>query len=767
MNTLATDPRPDRLNKLLPAVYRMRDADEKYPLQALLRVIAEQVNVVEDDVQQLYEDWFIETAEDWVVPYIADLIGYSPVSDAGQAGEVTTAEGRALNRVLIPRREVANTIAYRRRKGTLSLLELLATDVAGWPSRAVEFFTLLGWNQNVNHLHLLRAQTIDIRWVGKLGLINGPFDPLAHTVDVRRINSHRTIGRYNIPSVGVFVWRLRSYSITGSRPHCAEDVGPNCYTFSVLGQDAPLFVKPEPEPEPTHIAEEMNVPAAIRRLAFAKHQERFYGAGKSFAIWGEGWAGFDPKQPVPVEAIVPTDLSDWQYAPPLKHIAVDPVLGRFAFPLDQDQLPKKGVRVTYHYGFSADVGGGEYTRPILDPSARDVQKADPKDPTKIISETVEPTFYRVGEDQPLRHLRDALDHWREEKPLDAVIEINDSGVYVEPVNIHLDVGHTLQLRAANGARPVIRMLDWQMDLPDALSVTMCRESRFTLDGLLLTGRGMQVHGPKCDQPEDPRDPICGAEVVIRHCTLVPGWGLECDCEPSHPAEPSLELYNIRANVRIEHTILGSIQIHEDEVRDEPIPVCITDTILDATAAEKEAIGAPGYAVAHAVLTIKRCTVFGIVDVHAVELAENCIFNDCLNVARRQLGCMRFCYVPFGCRTPKRYHGQPDLVAQAIEEKLRAEAVAKNEPAPPQAELDAAKARERLRVKPQFNSKRYGAPTYCQLADTCAEEIKRGADDESEMGVFHDLFQPQREANLLARLEEFTPAGMDAGIIYAT
>jgi hypothetical protein len=36
-----------------------------------------------------------------------------------------------------------------------------------------------------------------------------------------------------------------------------------------------------------------------------------------------------------------------------------------------------------------------------------------------------------------------------------------------------------------------------------------------------------------------------------------------------------------------------------------------------------------------------------------------------------------------------------------------------------------------------------------------------------MGAFHDLFQPQREANLLARLEEFTPAGMDVGIIHAT
>jgi hypothetical protein len=71
-----------------------------------------------------------------------------------------------------------------------------------------------------------------------------------------------------------------------------------------------------------------------------------------------------------------------------------------------------------------------------------------------------------------------------------------------------------------------------------------------------------------------------------------------------------------------------------------------------------------------------------------------------------------------------------------------------------------------RVRPIFNSLRYGTPAYCQLADRCAEEITRGADDESEMGVFHDLFQPQRAANLRARLDEFTPAGMDAGIVYA-
>src|SRR5213594_1457675 len=124
----------DRLYNLLPVIYRLRDAERGYPLQALLGVIAEQVNLVEADITQLYENWFIETCQDWVVPYIGDLIGYEPVHAAGEtpAGGSTGAE--ALSRILIPRRDVANTIRYRRRKGARALLELLANDVAGWPA---------------------------------------------------------------------------------------------------------------------------------------------------------------------------------------------------------------------------------------------------------------------------------------------------------------------------------------------------------------------------------------------------------------------------------------------------------------------------------------------------------------------------------------------------------------------------------------------------------------------------------------------------------
>ena len=122
--------------------------------------------------------------------------------------------------------------------------------------------------------------------------------------------------------------------------------------------------------------------------------------------------------------------------------------------------------------------------------------------------------------------------------------------------------------------------------------------------------------------------------------------------------------------------------------------------------------------------------------------------------------MRFCYIVPGARTPRRYECQPDLVEQAV-----ADLFAKGDLTV--AQRDALLAAEGLRVEPQFDSVRYGTPTYCRLAATCAAEITTGADDESEMGVFHDLYQPLRAANLRQRLDEYTPAGTDAGIIYAS
>jgi hypothetical protein len=108
-----------------------------------------------------------------------------------------------------------------------------------------------------------------------------------------------------------------------------------------------------------------------------------------------------------------------------------------------------------------------------------------------------------------------------------------------------------------------------------------------------------------------------------------------------------------------------------------------------------------------------------------------------------------------CRTPRRYRCQPDLVTQAVKDTV-------TDPAKQPALI----ASELIRVRPEFSSVHYGNPGYARLAETCAEEIRKGADDGSEMGAFHDLYRPQREANLLQRLEEFVPAGMDVGLLHA-
>jgi len=718
----------DRLYELVPAIHRIRDVEQGYPLRSLLQIITEQVEIVEANIAQLYENWFIETCEDWVVPYIGDLVGYRIVHEAGEPGDAITSAAR--NKILIPRRDVADTIRNRRRKGALALLEELARDTSGWPARAVEFYRLLGWTQNLNYPHPDRGGTIDLRGSDVFDRLNGAFDEIAHTIDVRRINSHRAQGRYNIPSAGLFVWRLKSYSVTKAPAHC-EDWKRHHYTFSILGNDAPLFTQTVAEPAPAHIADEMNVPAPIRRRALEERLEDYYGEGKSLVIYRDNLT-----KRVPSEDIIVADLSNWSYRPTGQQVAVDPQLGRIAFAARR--APLEGVWVTYYYGFSADIGGGEYDRRVA--------------PGKAV--------IKVGTNEAIKRISDAIAEWRKfrQKPdvreqwADAVIELTDSGCYTEPLAIELYRGERLELRAAANTRPVIRLLDFYGNRPDALQITgkdeayggyppqqqECndkRAARIILDGLLITGRGLQIRGAL-------------ESVMIRHCTLVPGWALDTCGNPKEATEPSLELIDTTARVNIEHSILGAIQVTQNEVSSEPLPINISDTILDATGPELEAVGSPECPVAHVVLTIRRCTVIGKIEAHAIQLAENCIFDGMIKVARRQTGCMRFCFAPPGSRTPRRYECQPDLVLVGITDS-------------------AARTAELARVRPRFNSTRYGNPAYCQLAATCADEIKRGADDESELGAFQDLFQPQREANLRARLDEFTPAGLNVGVIFAS
>jgi hypothetical protein len=714
---------PDFMFDLLPAIYRLRDTGQGSPLQALLRVIAEQAGVLEKDIANLYDNWFIETCDDWVVPYIGALVGYAPVStgpDPGVGARALTRE-----RITIPRREVANTIRFRRRKGTLSVLEDLAEAVAGWPARAVEFYELLGVTQNVSYLHMDRGRTAELRDGDALDNLGGPFDEVARTVDVRRVNSNHAQGRFNIPEVGLYVWRLRAYPVTEAPAYCYEEQSPNCFLFSALGADTPLFVNPEaPGADP-------KLPTPITRRATLAHEAdettgaapdvaAFYGPAQSIQIFTGA-----PLAPVDASRIVPADLTDWTYRPTGDQVALDPALGRIMFP--PNQARRLTVHVSYAYGFPADLGGGQYRRTLSEPPGARLYRVNKTDAS---------AFSRIS---------DALAQWRQDKPAGAVIEITDSDAYAEPIEIDLAEGQTLELRAANAKRPVIRLLEWQTGASDSLSIAGARGSWFVLDGVVVTGRSVQVSGD-----------ISG--VTIRHCTLVPGWGLDCNCGPKRPTEPSLEILGAPLCITIEHSILGAIEVERNETAEDPLRLNVSDSVIDAIATAS-AIGASGKLCAYAALRMHRCTVFGGVEVHAIAIAEDSIFMGLIRACRRQAGCMRFCYVPPASRTPRRYECQPDLVLAAIAAEVSRGTLT---------DLQAAlRVRETLRVEPDFDSVRYGTPSYARLARVTAAEIAQGASDRSEMGVYHDLYQPQRAANLTQRLTEFTPAGTDAGIIYAS
>jgi len=86
---------PEALYTLLPSIHRMRDAAEGEPLRDLMAVFAREGAAIEENIEQLLDDLFIETSSDWAAPYIGGVIGYKtlyPIEGevAGPRAEVPT-----------------------------------------------------------------------------------------------------------------------------------------------------------------------------------------------------------------------------------------------------------------------------------------------------------------------------------------------------------------------------------------------------------------------------------------------------------------------------------------------------------------------------------------------------------------------------------------------------------------------------------------------------------------------------------------------------
>jgi hypothetical protein len=283
------------------------------------------------------------------------------------------------------------------------------------------------------------------------------------------------------------------------------------------------------------------------------------------------------------------------------------------------------------------------------------------------------------------------------------VEVADSGHYEESLAIDASDA-TVVLRAAAGRRPSIV-------LTADLHLTGGGGDAVTLDGLLVSGAAVVV-----DAGPGGGDGL--GRLELRHCTLV-------------PTSAGLLVHAPNTAVEIEHSIVGGIRAAVDA------RVRLTSSIVDATAETSVAYADPQGTGFGAPLRVEQVTVIGQVKADLLELASNSLFLSAVQARRRQQGCARFSYLPPGSQTPRRFRCQPASDADAA------------------------------RVRPMLTSTRYGDPGYCQLSVRSAPEIRRGADDESELGAFHDVYLPQREAHLRARLDEYLRFGLEAGIFYAT
>jgi hypothetical protein len=362
-------------------------------------------------------------------------------------------------------------------------------------------------------------------------------------------------------------------------------------------------------------------------------------------------------------------------------VVIDPELGRLAL-----SSPASKVRVTYYYGFSDAIGGGQYPRSSV------IDDADAE-------------IVRVGENGSIADaVQELLDIWTAGGQLpNGIVELTSSTTYEEPLAIAVPAGKKIEIRAADGRRPVVV-------LTGSPSITGGDNAACTLNGLWLAGQPISV----------PEAGNLLQTLRVVHCTLTPATG------------PRLLVEAAATHVEIVRSITGALRVASTG------QTSIEDSIVDAGSPDDVAYaGASGPG---APLTIADSTVVGRVSTRRMTLASNTIFHarGTLAVYAEQVqeGCVRFSYVPHGSRVPRRYRSQP----------ATAELVTK--------------------VKPVFRSMRFGDAAYMSLSRSTSALIRTGADDGAEMGVFHDLHQPQREANLRTRLEEYLRFGLEAGIFFA-
>lgn len=760
----------------LPEIYRTRDAEQSppYPLRAYLGAIEEAFGALHDDIGRLYDNLFIDTCEDWVVPYLGDLLGTTHLKG----------DPRTL------RADVADTIALRRRKGTLGAIERLAADLTGWACRGVELRENLGWRQHLNHprpdagglppwggdgitrFMVPRGGTAPIRDPAALALRGTPFDGFAYTADVKpAVDDVRHV---NLPNLAIFLWRLPAWqwpalpplvkgvSDLGAQPAPLArfalrlDLHPLDRPVRLLniarpadldlgasgGAVAPL-TQPDAVPGPMLDARittgadsgQAGHPEAYVRVDFFDDST---APPTGLDLAGVGLNIFLPQSAQPAFAATAwrfrgDNLCAWETGlrQPVAdgEIVIDPDIGRLLIGVgtaaQRDALVTGGVPrlyTSFTYASPGPVGAHPVVRSPFERSGIELREAS-----------------ALPGGTPLQAQLDHLD--AATQPV--VVEIRDSGVHPLDIGalagtavdggVSLRLAHSLTLRAADGHRPVIvlaRPLGFRpVDAADAtLDAPAVR-----LEGLhLAPGAGFAAGAALIERAALARLEIIG-------CTLDPGGHALRD-DSRAPMTPALRLaagygftqaadrdaFVPTPDIVLQRSVTGAIAI------DERYRLDIADSIVDAGLGVGDpgggslAIGAatdPAHGWA-AALQFQGLSAFGPVRVRAVGGAGG-LFTQRFEVLDNQHGCIKWSW----------FSGDADRLP------------------PNHFCLHASDARL------AFTAERFGEPGYAQLARGSDARIRTRGPDDDAMGAYGFMLEAHRWTHLQVRLREFMPVGV--------
>jgi hypothetical protein len=165
------------LYELLPALYRVRDG-QSGELHKFLRVLAAPLAEVRQNIEELHADLFIDTCNDWVIPYLAEMIGTTLVFPDAHSN----------------RRDVRGTVSWRRRKGTPGALQEMSSDLSEQMVVTQEGWKRLLLAQDLN-LPRTERTVANVRQAILFESAQGPLDATFHTLDPRSISA--SSGRFH------------------------------------------------------------------------------------------------------------------------------------------------------------------------------------------------------------------------------------------------------------------------------------------------------------------------------------------------------------------------------------------------------------------------------------------------------------------------------------------------------------------------------------------------------------------------------------------